>query len=1036
MKFYRTIVALPSVAALALGLFPRISLAQILPDSSLPVNSIVAPNGNVFTIDGGTAAGSNLFHSFQDFSLPTGSEAFFNNALSIENIITRVTGENLSNIDGLIRANGTANLFLLNPNGIVFGPNARLDIGGSFLGSTADSVLFQDGGVFSATEANAPPLLTINVPIGLQMGQNPGAIRIDGTGNTARSNPGVAVTPGHTLAWVGSGIHLRGGSLTADSGRIEIGSVAGGEISLTPIAVGWQLGYEKSSSLAAIEFQDRSSLWNPNSQSNPQGGIHVRGSQIVVNQSQIVSQTISNAIGAPLSVTATESLTLGGTTEGTVPFSPGIVNQVPSESGGDGGNITISAPQLTLRDGARIQTLTQGAGRAGDIAIQADTILIEGFATPPENPELAGQTFNSRITSENLASGAGGTVNILTQNLTLDRGGQVGTFAGKLATGNGGSVSVRATESISAKGINPTAPNTLSGIVSTTLGAGIGGDINVDTRQLNLAGGAVVQSLSQGTGRGGDLAVNATESILGTGIHPTQRFLSTGIISFASGSGEGGNIDVSTGQLTMLDGADVSSFVRVLGDYFPGAATGKGGEVTVHANQIDLIGVFPTAPTNVSSVGSRTFGAGSGGNVYVSTERLTVADGAFLASTVTTSTSAAGQPLPQAGTGEGGNVVVDASESIEVRGYNPFLQSNSSLLGSLSFGSGEAGDAIVTTLELIVRDAGEVSTATSATGDSGQLTVNAGSILVSGMGAIPDSPAQISAGALIESPSVQRAFFLPPFPTGNTAVVTINADRLTVTDGGIVSVRHQGDGNSGQLQVNAEAVRLDRSGQITASTRSGDGGNISLNVADLQLQGGSKISAEAGGKGNGGNVGINSNTIALLEESSITANAFEGAGGNIQISTQGLFASPDSSITASSQFGVDGVVTITNPEVDPSSGLINFSQEVVDPAEQVVTGCQWTGDSEFTATGRSGIPSNPNRPLSSRRTWSDIRELSPFRGETVSTVPEVSEPSQPLVEANTWVRREDGTIELVAGSTAPGSSWGSPTHCNPVENHT
>jgi filamentous hemagglutinin family protein len=209
----------------AIAFSKKPALAQIVPDTTLGAeNSIVTPNVNVGgraagQIDGGAVRGANLFHSFSQFNIGDGQRVYFANPSGIENILSRVTGNNASNILGTLGVLGNANLFLINPKGIVFGSNARLDLAGSLVASTTNSLVFDNGFAFSATAPQAPPLLTINVPIGLQYAGNAGSIQVQGSR--------LAVPSGETLALVGGNISLDGALLQAAAGRIELGGVTG-----------------------------------------------------------------------------------------------------------------------------------------------------------------------------------------------------------------------------------------------------------------------------------------------------------------------------------------------------------------------------------------------------------------------------------------------------------------------------------------------------------------------------------------------------------------------------------------------------------------------------------------------------------------------------------------------------------------------------------------------------------------------------------------------------------------------------------------
>ncbi|MCL1471849.1 filamentous hemagglutinin N-terminal domain-containing protein [Argonema antarcticum] len=614
--------------------------AQVIPDTTLGSENtrLTTTNGN-YQIDGGATRGQNLFHSFSQFSIPTGSGAYFNNdAVNILNIISRVTGGSISHIDGLIRANGTANLFLINPSGIIFGPNASLNIGGSFIGSTASSIKFSDGSFFGATNPSAPPLLTINTPIGLAFGPNPGNILVRGAGNNlsfdavtytieTKNRPvGLMVPLGQTLALVGGDVILEGGNLTAFRGRIELGSVgAGSLVTLTPLPPTspstrgsmWALDY------AGVEnFQDIRLAMAASADASGEGGgnIQVAGRRVMLTDgSAILALTQGAEAGGTLSVRASEVEALGSASDRL--FASGFFTSVQAGGTGKAGNLTIETDRLLLADGAGLVADTFGAGDAGNLTVRA-TDIVELIGTIPGD-RLPSGLFASVNPG---ATGNGGNLTVETARLRVVDGAAVAT--GSFGSGKAGSVTVRATDTVELIGTSPNGFYS-SGLFTSVLpeATGDGGNLTVETARLRVVDGAQVSSETTGFGKAGDLTVRATDTVELIGTSPQGQFKS-GLRALSTSDLAAGSLRIETLSLTIENGAEVTVSTTGLG---------TAGKLTVYADSILL--------SNSSSLSAETKAGGGDINLFASSLILRQR------SNITTNAQ---------GTATGGNITINA----------------------------------------------------------------------------------------------------------------------------------------------------------------------------------------------------------------------------------------------------------------------------------------------------------------------------------------------------------------------------------------
>jgi filamentous hemagglutinin family protein len=774
-----------------------VSFAQVTSDGT--VNTQVNQNGNAAEITGGETRGDNLFHSFQDFSVSTGDAASFLNANDIANIFSRVTGGNISNIDGLISANGSANLFLINPAGIIFGENARLDVGGSFYGSTADSILFEDG-EFSATDLNNPPVLTINAPIGLNFRDQPADIvnRSTVLNDAGDEFIGLSVAPGNNLAFVGGDIKFEGGNLTASGGNIELGGLTeagivsinpdgslsfpgdvtkadinlsnAADVDVTGTGGGSVTVNARNLNLTSGEFGDsfiragiRSESTNPEAQagdvtidvaenitldggaisnqvnSNEEsssvglgnsGNITINtGSLEALNGGFIDASSFGQGDAGAVNITATENITIDG--ESLDGFSTGVTSSVATGAEGDAGGVTITTTNLNLTNGGSVSASSFGRGDAGAVNVTAsgdiaiDGISSSGFATG----------VTSFVATD--AEGNAGGVTISTTNLNLSNGGSV--TASTFGRGDAGAVNVTASGDIAIDG--KSSAGFSSGVASAVEATGVGnaGGVTISTTNLNLSNGGSVTASNIGIGNAGRVNVTASGDITAEG--ETSKGFPSGITSFVETGAigntggvtifttnlnltKGGRVDASTsGQgdagivdITATESIFINGFVSRFRSGISANALnedGNGGNVFVRTGNLTIANGGTIEATNFDNIGNDNLpGTGQPGNIFIETDNIDLADEARI------------EAATQSPTGANGEIDLQVAEDITLQG--------NSFISARAFGNANGGNLTINAEDGFVfafpnqnQGDGNDIVANSPSGKDGNITIDA-----------------------------------------------------------------------------------------------------------------------------------------------------------------------------------------------------------------------------------------------------------------------------------------------------------------------
>ncbi|MDJ0743038.1 MAG: filamentous hemagglutinin N-terminal domain-containing protein [Xenococcaceae cyanobacterium MO_167.B27] len=674
----------------------NIAHGQILPDGTTPNTDIAGDCLIRCDITGGIKADSNLFHSFKEFNIGFGESVYFADP-GVANIFSRVTGGNMSKIFGTLGVVGDANLWLLNPKGIIFGRGAALDINGSFVATTADAIEFGDRGLFTASdniEENLP-LLTLN-PSALfyhQMGQGNPITVAQGALLTVPNQENVVLLGAQPTETI-EGVAISGGIIQAPQGRVEIGAV--GDNATIGINSEFQLQFSEATTRGDITISQGSAI----DVSGVGGGsIAIQGREVsVVDGSNITSITLGNV---------------------------------------DGGSIDIAAQELNINRGFISSfSVGEGTGKGADIAITAESIDLVGSGV--ENyQQLISQALRGNLTPSIATSGiitasdskgAAGNITIDSRNISVIDSGFIASIA--YNQGNGGSINLNASETLDLSS---------SGLLSFSAANSLGetGNLNINTGKLILRDGSIVSAATFGKGTGGNISIQASESVelLET---PENFILPTTIFtnSVFEGAGNAGNVTIDTQRLVIHDSTQISSASGLLTGEGIIPFGGAGGNIEIRASESITISGNSADGTVPSAILSETRSNNPAGDINVTTGQLSIADDAKISvrsagngSAGNLSITADSLYLDNGGnldattlSGRGGNIVLDIGNILQLE--------NRAAITTNAFNQGDGGNINIDTGFLVSFPHSQI-TAKAIAGKGGNITISANDLFIS-----------------------------------------------------------------------------------------------------------------------------------------------------------------------------------------------------------------------------------------------------------------------------------------------------------------